>query len=309
MQAPGDAASRREIESAILETVLYSDLFDYPLTYAEIAHYLIGVSADADMVRTLLAAPSYLNGHLRKCDSYVFARPREAIVDRRRARRASSARLWIRARRFVRVMAILPFVRMVGITGALAMDNSAPGDDIDVMIVAASRRAWTARLFVVALVYAGKLFGHTLCPNYVITEDALELETRDLFAAHEFAQMVPVYGFAVYDRMRQVNRWVYDYLPNAYVPLRREIEVGPGILRRAIKRAGERLLGGRLGDALEEWEMRRKQRKFASRMTDRSRAILDRDHVKGHFEDYGVSVMELYAERLAQFPIPDAEDA
>jgi len=55
--------------------------------------------------------------------------------------------------------------------------------------------------------------------------------------------------------------------------------------------------------------MRRKQRKFASRMTPRSRAILDRDHIKGHFEDYGASVMELYAQRLAQFFIPDAEDA
>lgn len=309
MQAPGDAARRREIESAILETVLYSDLFDYPLTHAEIAHYLIGVRADADRVRASLAAPNYLNGHLRQRDGYVFARQREAIVDRRCTRRASSTRLWIRARRFVCIMAILPFVRMVGITGALAMDNSAPGDDIDVMIVTARRRAWTARLFIVALVYVGKLFGDVLCPNYVISEDALELETRDLFAAHEFAQMTPLVGLDVYDRMRQANRWVYDHLPNAYRPLRKERAVRPGILGRAIQRAGERLLGGRLGDALEEWEMQRKQRKFAPRVTPRSRAILDRDHIKGHFEDYGAPVIELYAQRLAQFPIPDAEDA
>ena len=309
MQAPGDAARRREIESAILETVLYSDLFDYPLTHAEIAHYLIGVRADADTVRASLAAPNYLNGRLRQRAGYVFARQREAIVDRRRARRASSTRLWVRARRFACVMAVVPFVRMVGVTGALAMDNAASGDDIDVMIVTARRRAWTARLFVVALVHVGKLFGDVLCPNYVISEDVLELETRDLFAAHEFAQMAPLYGFDVYDRMRQANRWVYDYLPNAFAPLRREREVGPGTLGRAIQRASERLLGGRLGDALEEWEMRRKQRKFASRMTPRSRAILDRDHIKGHFEDYGASVMELYAQRLAQFFIPDAEDA
>jgi hypothetical protein len=307
--APGDTARRREIESAILETVLYSDLFDYPLTHAEIAHYLIGVRADTDTVRAALAAPNHLNGHLRQRDGYVFARQREAIVDRRHARRASSTRLWMRARRFACVMAAVPFVRMIGVTGALAMDNAAPGDDIDVMIVAARRRAWTARLFVVALVYVGKLFGDVLCPNYVISEDALELEARDLFAAHEFAQMAPLHGFDVYDRMRQDNRWVYDVLPNAFAPLRKEREVGPGRLGRALQRAGERLLGGRLGDALEEWEMRRKQRKFASRMMPRSRAILDRDHIKGHFEDYGASVMELYAERLAQFPVPDAEDA
>ena len=303
MQAPGALARRREIESAILETVLYSDLFDYPLAHAEIAHYLIGVRADAGTVRASLALPRYLNGHLNQREGLVFVHERESIVECRRARRVSSAWLWVRARRFVRVMAALPFVRMVGITGALAMDNSAPGDDVDVMIVAARRRAWTARLFAVALVYVGKLFGHTLCPNYIITEDALELETRDLFVAHEFAQMAPLYGLVIYDRMRQANRWVYDYLPNAYTPWRQEPEIKPGAIGQALKRAAEWLLGGWLGDALEEWEMRRKQRKFASRMTDRSRAILDRDHVKGHFEDYGASVMESYAERLAKFPL------
>jgi len=309
MNAPGDAARRREIETAVLETVLYSDVFDYPLTHAEIAHYLIGVQADVDAVRALLAAPHYLNGHLRQSGSYVFARHRDSIVERRRARQVSSARLWTSARRFVRVMAILPFVRMVGVTGALAMDNSESGDDIDVMIVAARRRAWTARLFTVALVYAGKLFGRTLCPNYVVTEDALELETRDLFAAHELAQMAPLYGLVTYARMRQANGWVYDYLPNAHAPWRLEPEIKPGIIGRAVKRAAEWLLGGRLGDALEAWEMRRKQRKFAPRMTARSRAILDRDRVKGHFEDYGAPVMESYAARLAQFRMPDAEDA
>ena len=69
------------------------------------------------------------------------------------------------------------------------------------------------------------------------------------------------------------------------------------------KRLAEWLLGGRPGDRIENWEMRRKQRKFARRLTPASGAILDRDHVKGHFNDYGVPVMQLYVERLAQFPI------
>ncbi len=302
---PEEVARRREIEAAILETVLYSDLFDYPLTCNEITHYLIRVEADEASVRACLDAPRYLNGHLRQIDGYVAARRRKSIVDRRRARQASSARLWTRARRFAHVLAALPFVRMVGVTGALAMDNSTAGDDVDVLIVAACGRVWTARLFAVALVYAGKLFGDTLCPNYVIGEDALAIETRDLFTAHEFAQMVPLYGLEVYDRLRRANAWVYEYLPNAYLPLRQEPEVRAGPIDRAVKRLGEWLLGGRLGQALEEWEMRRKQRKFAPRITVASNAILDRDHVKGHFNDYDAPVMQLYAERLAQFAMRD----
>ena len=303
----GEKARRREIETAILETVLYSDLFDYPLTHAEIAHYLIRAEADAQAIRACLQSPIHLNGHLKQRDGYVVARRREALVERRRARQIASARLWVRARRFVRILAALPLVRMVAITGALAMDNSADGDDIDVMIVTARGRAWSARLWAVALVYAGKLLGDTLCPNYVITEDALALEERTLFAAHEFAQMVPLYGRAVYDRMCRANAWVYDYLPNARAPVKQEEEIRSSPIVRAIKRVLEAALGGRLGAALEQWEMRRKLRKFAPKVSPSSSAILDRDHVKGHFEDYGAPVMRLYAERLAEFKLPDAE--
>jgi hypothetical protein len=304
-ERPNDAARRYEIEVAILETVLYSDLFDYPLTHHEIAHYLIRVKADAGTIRACLDAPRYLNGHLRQIDGYVAARKRESIVERRRARQAPSTRLWIRARRLARALAALPFIRMVADTGALAMDNSARGDDIDVLIVTASRRVWIARLFAVALVYVGRIFGDTLCPNYVISEDALEIETRDLFTAHEFAQMTPLYGLAVYDRLRRANPWVYEYLPNAYTPLRQERETRSGPIGRALKRAGEWLLGGSWGDALEQREMRRKQRKFNRLITATSGAILDRDHVKGHFKDYDALVMQLYVERLAQFAIRD----
>ncbi len=62
---------------------------------------------------------------------------------------------------------------MIAVTGALAMKNSGAGDDIDVLIVTAPDRVWLTRAFAIALVYAGKLCGDTLCPNYVISERAL----------------------------------------------------------------------------------------------------------------------------------------
>src|SRR5512142_694699 len=122
-------------ERAILETVLYSDLFDYALTVDEVARYLIGVRATTDEVCAQLARSSWLCERVSVQDDYVIARGREALVQRRLDRSVASDRLWSRARRVVRVLSILPFVRFVGITGALAMNNSASGDDIDVMIV------------------------------------------------------------------------------------------------------------------------------------------------------------------------------
>jgi hypothetical protein len=181
------------------------------------------------------------------------------------------------------------------------MKNSDAHDDIDVLIVTAPDRVWLTRALSIALVYAGKLCGDTLCPNYVISERALALERHTLFVAHEFAQMVPVYGLAVYDRMRAVNPWVQCVLPNAAAPFWPQPEEAPGPLAHGLKRALEKLLAGRLGTTLENWEMRRKIRKFQGRLNQPGgAALLDRDHVKGHFEDYGGPVMRLYAERAAQ---------
>jgi hypothetical protein len=290
------------VERAILKTILYSDLFDYALTPAEIAHYLIKVPGSAETVQASLAAPVWLDGQLARVDGYVTVRGHESLVERRHERARSSDRLWQHARRFIRVLACLPFVRMVGVTGALAMDNSTDGDDIDAMIVTAPNRVWLARAFSVMLVYVGKLFGDTLCPNHVISENVLALENRTLFVAHEFVQMVPVYGLAVYGCMRAANPWIEAMLPNATRPYHAEPEHQPGLIGCALKRLGEWLLSGRIGDRLEEWEMRRKIRKFQPQLGQPdSDAILDRDHVKGHFEDYGAPALRLYRRRLADF--------
>jgi hypothetical protein len=130
----------------------------------------------------------------------------------------------------------------------------------------------------------------------------LALERHTLFVAHEFAQMVPVYGLHFYDRMRAANLWIQHWLPNTSQPLWGASEEAPGRIERGFKRLLEKTLSGRLGTALESWEMRRKIRKFQGRLGQPGGdALLDRDHVKGHFEDYGGPVMRLYAERLGQF--------
>ena len=169
------------------------------------------------------------------------------------------------------------------------------------LIVTAPDRVWLTRAFAVALVYAGRLCGDTLCPNYVISERALTLDKHTLFVAHEFIQMVPVYGLDVYQRMRAANPWIQAMLPNAMRSVPCEHNQQPGLIGRTIKRNLESLLAGRLGDKLEAWEMRRKLRKFQSKLgRPDGVAILDHDHVKGHFDDYGEPVMRLYAERVAQ---------
>ena len=52
--------------------------------------------------------------------------------------------------------------------------------------------------------------------------------------------------------------------------------------------------------------MSRKLKKFEPQLHRQgSNAILDQDHVKGHFEDYGVPVAQLYESKLKEFQLSE----
>ncbi len=289
------------IEEAILHTLLYADVFDCPLTLAEIQRYLIGPSLPAEAVQTALETSPWLTARVTRVNGYFAVRGRAEIGHLRDERRRHSAALWPAARRWGARMGALPFVRMVAVTGALAVDNSPPGDDIDYLLVTAPGRVWLARAFAVALVRLARLRGVELCPNYVLSQSALEQRQRDLYSAHDLAQMVPLVGHQVYAEMRRANRWAEGYLPHAHPAPLPQPDLAPRGWVRLAQRLLEWPLSGWLGHALEAWERRRKLRKFASAARAAGDAAqLDADHVKGHFNDNRGLALRRFEERVAR---------
>ncbi|MBL8153953.1 MAG: hypothetical protein JNM70_07200 [Anaerolineae bacterium] len=297
------------LEAAILRTILYADVFQFPLTVEEIHHYLMAEqTVSLEQVRTCLEQSAFLRQRLETAEGYTVCRGRIETVALRKSRDELSAHLWNTGEMWGRWLARLPFVRMVAMTGALAMRNAAhAGDDIDYLLVTAAGRVWLARGLAVVLVRIARVSGAHICPNFVLAETALAQGRRDVFIAHEVAQMVPLYGVDVYERFREANTWVKAYLPNAEGSFRQDTAYPMGWAGRLAKRLGEFMLGGRRGDWLENWEQRRKLRRFAADLqTPRSAAKLDHTQVKGHFQDHGYRVLEAYAARLRQHQVEDA---
>lgn len=291
------------LEAAILRTVLYADVFNFPMTAEEIHHFLIhDEPTTLTQIQTTLTASVELNRVLKCVDSYIIYNGREEIIAIRQIRDAASEHLWPLAVRYGRWLARLPFVRMVALTGALAMRNAAANDDdLDYILVTAPRRVWLARAFAIVLVRLARLRGAEVCPNYVLAENALVQERHNIFMAHEVTQMVPLYGQNLYNRFRAENDWVASQLPNANGPFYREAEQNPSGFWGGLKNLIETLLGGKLGDALENWEYRRKLQRFAPEMQKpHSSAKLDDSHVKGHFDDHGHPSLQKYQARLRE---------
>lgn len=296
----------RPLPAAIVQTVAYVDVFDYPLLPAEVHRYLVGLSAPLEAVDKLLSNGALVPHHLERCDGYVTLPGRRQIVETRRLREANARQLWPLARYYGALIAQLPFVRMVAVTGSLAVNNAEPGADIDYLIVTANGRLWLSRAFVILVVRLAATRGVRLCPNYLLAERALVFPEQTLYAAHELAQMVPLSGYDVYRQMRGLNGWVNEWLPNATNSPTAPVALADSLVGRParLQRLLERALESRLGQRLEQWEMERKLARFSGQAAQGApgpgtmEAHFAADWCKGHFDGHARQIMQAYGERI-----------
>ena len=303
----GSRSAHQALSKAILSTVAYADVFDYPLTLAQIHRYLIGVAALPSTVRNVLHGEALVSRQLGHSNGYYCLAGREAIIETRLYRAEVAARIWPKAQRYALSIASLPFVRMVAITGTLAMNNVDPNADIDCLIVTVPHRVWLARSLSIAFVYLGRLENVELCPNYVLSLDALDQFDRSFFSAHEIAQMVPLYGLDIYSRLIHANSWAKRHLPNAFGTNAfnshaQGKRTQMSRIRMALKRSAENILGATLGDYWERRESSRKMDRLTAEAacSGTNAAAFTPECCKGHLNDHGERIRQAYARRLRQ---------
>ena len=281
-----------EIQQAVLQTIKYADIFSYPLTYAEICRYLVSVCADIEAVKSAVTSLQEA-GQVSVVDDFVCLHGHEQHIITRNTRKEKSAHLWQAARRYAGLIQRLPFVRMVAVTGSLAMDNVDERADIDYLIVTKAGRLWLCRLLIIFLVkWAEKRDHVTLCPNFILSQNALELQSHNLFTARELTQMIPLTGLDIYQHIRQLNAWVDDFLPNAPTAPEKTEPLPPQ--SNMIKRIAEAFLSLPGFGWLDGWEMRRKISKFAAENPNAPEADFTPDWCKGHFDGHMGRVLQAY---------------
>lgn len=243
-----DAGQLPAIDRAILLTVIYSDLFDYPLTDAEVYRYLVADCPDPQRFHQALAG--LVGVQLVRTGPFVTLPGREAIVAIRQQREQSAASGWDEAARYARSLRRVPFVRMVAVCGSQAAGNAGTGADVDMFIVTAPGRLWVVQLWAMLLRRLVPRSSVRVCPNYLLALDALEVQPQDLYSAREAVQAEPVWGRDTYARFIAENGWIRRFLPQALQTSDRGRHLQALEPSRSA-RLLERLLGGRLGDALD----------------------------------------------------------
>ncbi len=277
------------LENAILQTLAYSDIFDYPLTLDELYRFL-GEPSSKELVGQCAALMSDVSFK----DEYYYLTGRNEIVDIRKSREAASSKIFKRAMFYGRILGALPFIRMAALTGSLAMLNLSKNPDMDFMLIVKPGRVWTARAFAILFGKITRLFGDTICPNLIISERALEWPLHDLYSARELCQMIPITGNDIYFQLFAVNSWVELFLPNAGPKTSEVFQISE------VWKMSELLLLGILGDKLESWEMARKIKKFSAQSGYGAETIFTAEICQGNFNHHRKWTHDTYQERLSE---------
>jgi predicted nucleotidyltransferase len=199
-----------------LASLIYHDIFDYPMTKKELKKWKF--EPETKIKKQI---------KVRKIGQYYILDNREGLVSKRKTRHLLSQRKIQLARSAARVLGRIPSIKMVAITGALAMQNAGPSSDIDFLIITARGTLWTSRLLVYAILdfagiprrkYGIKRQKDRLCLNMWLDEADLAWDEadRNLYTAHEIAQIAPLVNKdKTYERLMKANGWASYYWPNA----------------------------------------------------------------------------------------------
>jgi len=269
-----------QLKKKILQTIIFYDILNYPLTSFELWKYLT-VSANSEqgsvinkrVTRVTLGEiiealdSDEFKKNIEEYRGFYFLKGRKKLVEQRIQNEKNSIAKFKIAGKVVGWLRFVPFVRMIAVTGTLAMKNPIKDSDIDFFVVLEKGRIWTGRLLVTLAVHLlgkrrhGDKIKNRICLNYFITTGSLEIKRQDPFAANEYSFIYPIFGFNTYQRFGEANiGWIKKYKPNfefsELKPAKYYVEHSQ--FSRFIQKAREVLLNFIFGDRIESW-LKKKQ--------------------------------------------------
>lgn len=276
------------LEKSILATIAYYDVLDYPLTGFEVFKYLISPShiiSQSNLRQSLqlepLAKPGFLNVlralknkslnnyieekngfyGLKKISQKSELKYIDRLIKTRIEHQKISDQKWKRAKKIIKWLQFIPYLRMVLVSGSLALDNAKEGSDIDLLIITKHKKIWTNRFLITFFIHIvgkrrhGKKTANRLCLNHYITDKSLKIDFPSLYNAQTYAHLVPVLEIegGIYKKFQKANQWIENYL--AYYPEQKVANqrlIRKGKFLRKIAHFQEIILNSFLGTILEK---------------------------------------------------------
>jgi hypothetical protein len=240
------------VRNGIIKTILYFDIFTYPLTEAELYQHH-GSNLSIEAFRNILH--ELVNEGLLKTreDFYFSPHTDEEALKKRLNGNRMAAEMMPVARKWSKIIHSFPFVRSVNLSGSLSKNYYDKHSDIDYFIITKTNRLWICRTL---LSICWKLLSaknkKNFCTNYFVDETVLEMGDKNQFVAIELSYLLPIINGDAAQTLLSSNEWVKKYVENK--TLNREFETDAP--RFKLKTIFEKLLDNKFGDMLDNYLLR-----------------------------------------------------
>lgn len=223
-----------DLEKKILKTVIYFNLFNYPMTDWEIWKWLWNDDFDNVIryeffdVRKALWESEYLKEKLGFKSNFYFLKGRENLVRERLDKYVYAWQKFRKIKRIVRILKLIPFIKLIAVCNDLAYFNAPADSDLDLFIITQKKRIWFTRFLSVLIIKllnlrpTAKNKKDKVCLSIFVSEDQLNLEylkinQDDIHFTYWLECLIPIYDAdGYYQKLRQANSWINNHLPNTF---------------------------------------------------------------------------------------------
>lgn len=208
------------ISKDIIKTCSYGHIFSYPLTLLQIHKYIISKHTHSlDEIKKALHLIDVIE-HKR---GYYFIQGNNEFVKERKKREREGKKKLVKARKVAKILSYIPFIKLIGISGSLAMNNASRDDDIDLFIITQKNTLWISRICITVILLllkakrkrGEKVVKDKICVNMIMELDNLCLAEKNIYTAHEIAQVkILINKNQTFERFIHCNVWIKKYIPN-----------------------------------------------------------------------------------------------
>ena len=245
----GTNLAQKKAELAILKTLVYFDIFDYPLSEKDIKNFLECYISDEIFASALLQLS--LDKIIFRVDQFYSLQNNRQRAEERMQGNLRAQSLIVKATRIGAFLYKFPYVRAVAVSGSLSKNYADKKADIDFFIITKANRLWIARtilhLFKKLTFLVGKQ--NFFCMNYFVDEEALIIPEKNIYTAVEIVTLLPVAGTFTLNKFFEKNQWTKKWLPcYEYKRNLKTAERGSGF-----KKFTEWFFNGRTGEKLDRF--------------------------------------------------------
>lgn len=212
--------TEQDIKKAVVNTIAFFDLFNYPLTSKEIFHFL-PTRIDFEQLLEVLENMELVEVN----QGFYFLKGREEIIEIRKKRYNYTQRKFALAKHIAKIFKFIPTIKLIAVSNIIGYYNLKQASDIDLFIVTKKNRIWITRFITVAITKllrvrpTSKKHTDKICLSFFVSEDALDLNKlsldKDPYFYYWFVGLKPVYERnEMFKKFLQHNWWLQKYLPN-----------------------------------------------------------------------------------------------